>query len=160
MISYNNKEIKFNGCPACAYANGEFSIDCGMAYENDNFTVSQDWEFPIKGFFIVSPKRHIDKLSELTIDERNEMFYLVNKVSHILRDNNISNNFDYIIKERCNVHLHIWIIPRYEWMNTLGEDLIKNLGLIFDYAKTNLRNEDNYQEIKRITEIVKKNINM
>ena len=53
MISYNNKEIKYNGCPGCAYANHEFSLDCGMAFENNNFTVSQDWEFPIKGFFIV-----------------------------------------------------------------------------------------------------------
>ena len=53
MISYNNNEIKYNGCPGCAYANHEFSLDCGMAFENNNFTVSQDWEFPIKGFFIV-----------------------------------------------------------------------------------------------------------
>lgn len=156
MISYNNKEIKFVGCPACAYVKGEFSLDCGKAYENDNFTISQDWEFPIKGFFVVSPKRHVDRLSDLTDEERNEMFYLVNKVSSILRDNNISNDFNYIIKERENVHLHIWIIPRLEWMKTIGPDLIKNLGLIFDYAKSNLRNDDNYQEIKRITEIVKK----
>ena len=159
MISYNNKEISFEGCPGCAYAKHEFSLDCGMAYENDNFTVSQDWEFPIKGFFVVCPKRHVDKLCELTDEERNEMFYLVNKVSKILRDNGISNNFDYIIKERKNVHLHIWIIPRYEWMNNLGEDLIKNLGLIFEYAKKNLRNNENYEEIKRITEIVKLNFN-
>ena len=160
MISYNNKEIKFTGCPACAYAKGEFRLDCGMAYETDNFTVSQDWEFPIKGFIIVSPKKHVDKLCLLTEDERNEMFYLVNKVSSILRNNNISNNFDYIIKERENVHLHIWIIPRLEWMSSVGPDLIKNLGLIFDYAKANLRTEENYEEIKRITEIIKKEINL
>ncbi len=159
MISYNNKEIKYNGCPGCAYANHEFSLDCGMAYEDNNFTVSQDWEFPIKGFFIVSPKRHVDRLADLTDEERNEMFYLVSKVSKILRENNISDNFDFIIKERGRVHLHIWIIPRYQWMADLGEDLMKNLGLIFDYAKKNLRTEENYEEIKRVTEIVRNNIN-
>lgn len=33
------------------------------------YTLSQDWEIPIKGFFIASPKRHIEKLCELTDDE-------------------------------------------------------------------------------------------
>lgn len=155
MISYNNKEIKYNGCPACAYSRKEFTLDCGMAYEDDSFTVSQDWEYPITGFFIISPKRHVDKLAQLTEEERNRMFYLVNKVSSILRDNNIGNNFDYVIKEREGVHLHIWIIPRLEWMKLVGPDLIKNLSLIFDYSQANLRTEENYQEIKRITEMVK-----
>ncbi len=159
MISYNNKEIKYTGCPACAYAKGEFTIDCGMAYENENFTVSQDWEFPIKGFFIVSPKKHVDKLSDLTEEERSEMFSLINKVSSTLRKNNVSKNFDYINKERENVHLHFWIIPRLEWMSELGPDLMKNLGVIFDYAKANLRTEENYKEIERITEIVRKEMN-
>ena len=61
MISYNNKEIIFKGCPGCAYGKHEFNLECGMAYENDRFTLSQDWELPIQGFFIVSPKRHIEK---------------------------------------------------------------------------------------------------
>ena len=80
MISYNNKEIVFNGCPGCAYGRHEFHLDCGMSYENERFTLSQDWELPIQGFFIVSPKRHIEKLSELSNDERNEMFYIFVKL--------------------------------------------------------------------------------
>ena len=89
MISYNNKEIIFKGCPGCAYGKHEFNLECGMAYENDRFTLSQDWELPIQGFFIVSPKRHIEKLCELTKDERNEMFEIVDKTVKILRDNKI-----------------------------------------------------------------------
>lgn len=42
MISYNNKEIIFKGCPGCAYGKHEFNLECGMAYENDRFTLSQD----------------------------------------------------------------------------------------------------------------------
>lgn len=34
MINYCNEKINFNGCPACAYANHEFDLPCGMAYEN------------------------------------------------------------------------------------------------------------------------------
>ena len=44
MKNYANEMITFNGCPGCAYANHEFSLPCGMAYENDKWTLSQDWE--------------------------------------------------------------------------------------------------------------------
>jgi len=159
MISYNNKEIIFNGCPGCAYGMHEFYLDCGMAYENDRFTLSQDWELPIQGFFIVSPKRHIEKLSELTTDERNEMFSIVDKTVKILRDNNICDRFDYTFEEKENRHLHVWILPRYNWMNEIVDDIIGNIRIIFNYAKENFRNDENYKKIKEITEIVKSNFN-
>ena len=159
MISYNNKEIIFKGCPGCAYGKHEFNLECGMAYENDRFTLSQDWELPIQGFFIVSPKRHIEKLCELTKDERNEMFEIVDKTVKILRDNKICERFDYIFEEKENRHLHVCILPRYNWMNKIANDIIDNIGIIFEYAKTNFRNNENYEEIKRISDIVKNNFN-
>ena len=159
MISYNNKEINYEGCPGCAYAKHEFELDCGMAFENDKFTVSQDWELPIKGFFIVSPKRHIEKLSELTNEERNEMFDLVNKTVNILRNNNICDRFDYIFEEKENRHLHVWILPRYDWMNEICEDIIDNIGLITKYVKENYRNNNVYAEINKITGIIKNELN-
>lgn len=159
MISYNNKEIIFKGCPGCAYGKHEFNLECGMAYENDRFTLSQDWELPIQGFFIVSPKRHIEKLCELTKDERNEMFEIVDKTVKILRDNKICEKFDYIFEEKENRHLHVWILPRYNWMNKIVNDIIDNIGIIFEYAKTNFRNDENYEEIKRISDIIKNNFN-
>ena len=159
MIIYNNKEIIFKGCPGCAYGKHEFNLECGMAYENDRFTLSQDWELPIQGFFIVSPKRHIEKLCELTKDERNEMFEIVDKTVKILRDNKICERFDYIFEEKENRHLHVWILPRYNWMNKIVNDIIDNIGIILEYAKTNFRNDENYEEIKRISDIVKNNFN-
>ena len=130
-----------------------------MAYENDRFTLSQDWELPIEGFFIVSTKRHIEKLCELTKDERNEMFEIVDKTVKILRDNKICERFDYIFEEKENRHLHVWILPRYNWMNKIVNDIIDNIGIILEYAKTNFRNDENYEEIKRISDIVKNNFN-
>ena len=91
MINYANQEVHFTGCPGCAYARHEFELPCGMAYENDRFTLSQDWELPIPGFFIVTPKRCIDTLSELTKEERDEMFEITDRTIKILRENkNIS----------------------------------------------------------------------
>ena len=155
MISYANEEIKFEGCPGCAYANHEFTLPCGMAYENENFTLSQDWELPILGFFIVSPKRHIEKLEELTKLERDEMFDIVDKTIKILRKNNICDRFEIIFEEKENRHLHVWIMPRHSWMKEICDDIIDNIGDILNYAKGNFRKEDIYEQIKDITKIIK-----
>ena len=155
MKSYANEGILFNGCPGCAYAKHEFELPCGMSYENDNFTLSQDWELPIEGFMIVAPKRHIEKLSELTDPERNEMFDIVNKTIKILRNNNICDRYEIIFEEKENRHLHVWIMPRHKWMSDLVDDIIDNIGTILEYAKNNFRLEDVYENINQITKIVK-----
>ena len=157
MINYASEEINFSGCPGCAYAKHEFKLPCGMAYENDSFTLSQDWELPIDGFLIVSPKRHIEKLSELTDDERNEMFDIVNKTIKILRENNVCDRFEIIFEEKENRHLHVWIMPRHKWMNDLVDNIIDNIGVVLEYAKNNFRSEDIYDKINKTTKIVKDN---
>jgi diadenosine tetraphosphate (Ap4A) HIT family hydrolase len=157
MKIYTNDEIHFNGCPGCAYAKHEFELPCGLAYENDNFVLSQDWELPIDGFLIVSPKRHIEQLSELTDNERNEMFGIVNKTIKILRENNVCDRFEIIIEEKENRHLHVWIMPRHEWMIELVDSIIDNIGVILEYAKTNFRNKDVYEKINNTIKIVKEN---
>lgn len=157
MRNYENIEIKFEGCPGCAYAKHEFNLPCGIAFENENFTLSQDWELPILGFFIVSPKKHIEKLEELTKEERNEMFDIVDKTIKILRKNGICDRFDIIFEEKENRHLHVWIMPRHDWMNKICDDIIDNVGDVLEYAKQNFRTTDIYEKIKDITLIVKNN---
>lgn len=155
MLDYSNQEIVFTGCPGCAYAKHEFELPCGMAYENDNFTLSQDWELPIVGFFIVSPKKHIEKLEELSNNERNEMFDIVNETIKVLRQNKICDRFDIIFEEKENRHLHVWIMPRHKWMDELCDDIIDNVGMILSYAKSNFRDEDIYEKINQSTIILK-----
>lgn len=156
MINYANEIVKFNGCPGCAYANHEFSLPCGMAYENGRVTLAQDWELPIPGFFIAAPKRCVDKFEDLTYDEKIELFGIVDKTIKILRENNICDRFNVIFEEKENVHFHVWIMPRDKWMLDLFGSPTKNISQIFEYAKNHMRTEENYNEIKKITEIVKK----
>lgn len=158
MRNYKNEEIKFTGCPGCSYASHEFSLPCGIAYEDDNFTLSQDWELPIEGFFVISCKRHVEKLSELTTLEQEEMFKLANKTTQILTNNNICEYFNIIMPSKRGMHFHLWIMPRYKWMSDLGEDITTNLKMIFDYAKNNFRNEETFNRIKEITDLVRENI--
>ena len=157
MINYANEVVEFEGCPGCAYAKHEFVLPCGMAYENDKFTLSQDWELPIPGFFIVSPKRCVANFAEFTLEERAEMFEIVDKTIKILKENNVCNGFNVIFEEKQGRHFHIWIMPRHEWMSDLVGDIIDNIGEIFEYAKNNLRTTESFEKIKQLTDIVKMN---
>lgn len=158
MINYANEEVKYTGCPGCSYAKGEFVLPCGMAYENERFTLSQDWELPIPGFMVISPKRCIEKLEELSDSERCEMFELVNKTINVLRENDVSSMFNVIFEEKEKRHFHVWIMPRYDWMKEKCGGITGCIDDVFDYAKNNMRNENIYNEIKRVSDIVKNNL--
>lgn len=160
MISYDNKIIEFSGCPGCAYANHEFSLTCGMVYEDENITLSQDWELPIPGFFVISPSNHASKISEIDKDVINKMHELVRETIKILEDNNICDGFNIISEEKANKHYHIWIMPRHKWMIEMFGDIIENIGTVFEYAKNNLRTEEIYENILNITNLVKNELKL
>lgn len=63
------------------------------------------------------------------------MFDIVDKTIKILRENNICDRFDIIFEEREDKHSHVWIIPRYAWMNEICDRIIKILGLYLTMPK-------------------------
>ena len=159
MISYANELIKFEGCPGCAYATHDFELPCGMAYEDELFTLSQDWELPIEGFMVLAPKRCVEFFSELTDEERNKSFDLVNKTINNLKPQGVCDRFNVIFEEKEGRHFHIWIMPRHKWMSDMFEDITDNIGEIFAYAKTNFRDQKIYNNIKDISNKLSEHLN-
>ena len=129
-----------------------------MVYENDKFIVSQDRELPIVGFFVISPKKHIEKLNELSEQERNEMFSIINTVIKIEKDNNICKDFNVIFYEKDKIHFHVRIMPRHERMSKICNNSTQNIGLIFDYAKKNFRTENIYNKINEAVKITREQL--
>ena len=156
MIDYSGKEICYNGCPGCAYAKHEFSLDCGIAYENDRFTLSHDWELPIYGFFVVCPKRHVEHLSDLSKDERDEMFDIVDNTIKILKSLNVCSEFNVVLEEMADKHLHTWIMPRHKVFNEKFGNIIHNIDKIFAYAIENWKTQENINNINHLTKLVRK----
>lgn len=155
MIDYAGNKVDVNGCYGCVYAQHEFEIPTGISYEDDLFTLSQDWELPIQGFFVVSPKRHIENFSELTDEERKKIFDIANYAILTLKKNNICEHFNVIFEEKPKRHFHIWIMPRHKWMNEMAGNIIGNIGKIFDYAVTNLKTQNNLDRIKEISKLMR-----
>lgn len=158
MIHYAGGKVSYDGCPACAYAKHVFTLPCGMAYENELVTMSQDWELPIPGFMVVSPQRHVEELCELKALEREAVWEMVNRTMVILKCNGICQHFNIIMEEKSGIHFHVWIMPRYPWMIEKFGNPTKNIAKVFSYAKENLRTKENFKEIDRITKIVRDNL--
>ena len=77
-------------------------------------------KFPVnKGHALIIPKRHVSNYFDLTIEEQNACFQLVNKVKDVLSKKfnpdgfNIGINIGEKAGQTVN-HVHIHLIPRYE----------------------------------------------
>ena len=95
---------------------------------------------------------------ELTDEERIRAFDLVNETIKILKASNVCDRFNVIFEEKQGSHFHIWIMPRHKWMEDVAGKITKNIGMIFNYAKQNLRTEENLKEISKISQVVKEDL--
>ena len=97
---YAGNIIETEKCPACEYAEHKFSLPCGLIFENELLTISQDWEIPIVGFVVISLKRHIESLTELSEQERNETFFYVNQTLKYLKKNKVCEEYNVLFEEK------------------------------------------------------------
>ena len=137
MKMYDNKEVEWKECLGCEFANHEFSISCGIAYEDATFTLSQDWELPIPGFMIVSSKKHIISLSEFTDEERNKMTELLNS--------GFTDTFRYLYPDKENA---------YSWWSYMGHAREKNVGWRIDYFIVSKSIEERIEEAEIYSDIM------
>ena len=63
-----------------------------------------------------------------------------------------------IFEEKENHHFHVWIMPRYKWMEEVAGSITRNMGVIFAYAKENFRTPETYDAIQKISNLVHDNL--
>ena len=145
MKDFMNNEWK-SECIACEIGKGNIIPPGGIIYETDNFFIQQDLETPLKGFLVIVSKKHLKSIAQLSLDEVTELTYLIYKSRFAL--NEISDIKEVVIiqEERSN-HFHVWLFPRYNWMNDLFENSLTDIRKIMQYAKSNMNNEKNIKEV-------------
>ena len=141
-------------CIGCALANKRLVPIGGIIKETENFILVQDIEVPIKGFLIISSKRHIKSVTQLSKSQAVEFFELCCDARIAL------SSFEDIvecslIQEERSGHFHLWIFPRYEWMNGLFENSLPSIRQIMKYAEKNMKTEENIKEIESCIERIK-----
>jgi diadenosine tetraphosphate (Ap4A) HIT family hydrolase len=116
------------------------------------FDVHQDWTVPIPSFFIVASRDDSKKsFADFDDEEITELGNTLKKVRTAMRDTlNIENV--YIFQNEDTDHgFHIWMFPRYDWMNTIGTK-IQSVRPIIEYAKDNMNTKETLSEIHNVSD--------
>lgn len=103
-------------------------------FRSTYFVVSQDWETPIAGFYIVSPCRQVRSIADLTDDEVVDFAKTTRNVRRGMREVLGIENVYLFQNEDTQHNFHLWMFPRYEWMDELGVK-IQSVRTIMNYAE-------------------------
>jgi len=156
ITSVDGKTINSN-CLACSIANKEITPYSGIIYETNNFIVSQDIEVPIPGFLIISSKKHIRSILDFSPEELQEFIQVLFKTRDALKKVASINSIT-IIQKEVRPHFHLWLLPKLPWMEKFG-DKLNGISDILEYARQNLKTEENLTEISNLNSEIKNYFN-
>jgi diadenosine tetraphosphate (Ap4A) HIT family hydrolase len=149
--SFDGKK-KDIGCLGCAYESNKTDFSRHIIIETEHFTVGQDFDVPILGFFIISTRKHILSIADFSKEERKEFIELVCRTRKGMRDILGIREVCLFQNEGSAHHFHLWMLPRYDWMAQFGRGT-KSLKPILEHAKQKMKTKDN---LEKIDEAVKK----
>ena len=115
--------------------------------EREHFEAHQDWEVPIKGFFIIAPERKVRSFEEFTDEEAKELGVFIKDIREAMSE--VLNIKDvYLFQNEDTDHdFHIWMFPRHEWMEDFGRE-IESVRPIMEHAKKELVSKDKKKEVR------------
>ncbi|GAA0126271.1 hypothetical protein UT300019_21730 [Clostridium sp. CTA-19] len=156
------KDILNNNCEAecigCSISNKEMEIPGGIIYETENFIIQQDLEVPIEGFLVIVSKKHIRSISELRMNEMVELSELIYKSRSILEKIDSLTDVT-IIQEERSKHFHVWLFPRYKWIDEKFDNSLPAIREIMKYARENLKTDTQINRVLNIAKMVKDEFN-
>ncbi|MBA9086036.1 diadenosine tetraphosphate (Ap4A) HIT family hydrolase [Fontibacillus solani] len=141
-------------CLSCALTSGLIAPTGGVIYESSNFHVHQDVAYPIRGLVILASKRYFYCMDELTGEEQFEYITLIHKIRNEQRNRLEIDKVYYFYNEDTTHHFHIWMVPRYEWMNKFGKS-VESLRPVLLHARNNMNDEENTRSVIEGIEILK-----
>jgi len=156
IVSIDNQSIETN-CMGCSLSKKEINPYGGILYESKHFIASQDIEIPIPGFIIISSKRHVSSIVDFSPEELQDFNQVLIKIRKAIKqaDPNISIT---IIQKETRPHFHLWLFPKFDWMNSFG-DKLSGISDILEYSRKNLKTETNLKEISNINQKIKNFLN-
>ena len=150
--AFNGNMIDIGDCMGCAKAKtyGNLDENPGQILRTKNFDISQDFELPINGFIVIGSIRHLKSINEMTMEEKQELIVIIDETIRALKNIGVCSEYDVVWEEKEGNHFHAWLMPRHKYLlDAMGTNIIKKVGELFDYAKTNLRTEENLNEIAK-----------
>lgn len=150
-------KLSFDKCMACEIASENYKPPGGgILYKDEYFIIHQDPYVAIPGFLIISPKRHIYTIDEMTLLELYDMGKLIAIAENSVRKLPGVEYITIIQEEKVSEgHLHIWIFPWHRFILSQYEHSIENVRTITEHYRYNSQYQ---QETLIAAERVKKSI--
>lgn len=148
--SFDGKMIDVANCIGCikAKCHGNININPGEIIRTKNFDISQDFELPINGFIVIGSLRHVESINDMTKEEKSELLTLIDVVIMSLKKLKICSQYNVVWEEKDGNHFHVWLMPRHNYLTeAIGGNIVKRVAELFEYAKNNLRTEENINQI-------------
>jgi diadenosine tetraphosphate (Ap4A) HIT family hydrolase len=113
----------------------------------NSFTVGQDCEVPIPGFFIIAPLRKVKSIIDFSDEESVEFIRLVRRVRRAMQEV-MGVEEVYLFQNEDTEHgFHLWIFPRLSWMEDFGRK-IESVRPIMRHAVRTKSDKDGIQKAK------------
>lgn len=130
-------EMDSGKCMACQIWNGDYTPPGGGILFRDNyFMIHQDPYVAIPGFFIVSPKRHIYSIDEMTPLELRDLGKVIAIAEKAVRAVTDAEHITVIQEEKVSEgHLHIWIFPWHSFLLSSYGHSMKKIRVITEHYK-------------------------
>lgn len=112
------------------------------------FHVHQDVAYPIPGFVILASKRHFRALDELTMEESTEFSKLIRTIRAAQREALGIENVYCFYNEDTSHHFHLWMMPRYPWMQTFGRS-IESVRPALVHARQTMSTDQHLAEVEQ-----------
>lgn len=147
-------------CRGCFLEKAEhLPTELDPIWENDFFVIRQDAECPVPGFFIVSTRRHIHTIGDLTLEQASELGVIINRLRDTMNMNLGIKRVHIFLEERLiEPHLHIWMLPL--WPNIMKEHRIDPKiwnSNIYTYISL-FTYEENKEKILHINQIMRQTL--
>ncbi|MEN6623335.1 MAG: HIT domain-containing protein [Smithella sp.] len=112
--------IKSEKPDGCVFCKNSIRSDDYVVYEGKfSFVMMNRYPYA-SGHLMVIPMRHIDKIEDLTIEERSEIFAFLDTCVRVLKESmnpagfNIGINIGKAAGAGIDEHIHVHVIPRWE----------------------------------------------
>jgi len=144
-VTLIDNQIVDTNCIGCSLVNKKITPHGGIIFESKYFIVAPDIEIPIPGFIIISSKRHVSSTMDFSPEELQDFNQVLIKTRKAIKQAypNISIT---IIQKESRPHFHLWLFPKFDWMNSFG-DKLSGISDILEYSRNNLKTEANLKKI-------------
>jgi len=141
--------VKEVDCIGCAIQRLEIKRIGGVVAETEHFEVTQDIETPIPGFMILSSKAHLKGIGDFSKELRAEYIEFLYKIRKAMKTA-LGVDYTDLIQDEDSIktisHFHMWLFPRYPWMDRFGSGIVSILPII-KYARENMKMPANLKKV-------------